>query len=100
VLVMYAGRMAELAPVEDLFERPRHPYTRALLACHPDRSDALTGIPGLVPSPLAPPPGCRFAPRCSLATEVCSRRPARLVTDAPGHLVGCRLADERQRVGA
>jgi peptide/nickel transport system ATP-binding protein len=74
-----------------------HPYTQALLACHPDRSDALAGIPGLVPSPLAPPPGCRFAPRCAYAEAICSRRTSRLVTDAPDHLVSCRLADERQR---
>jgi peptide/nickel transport system ATP-binding protein len=49
-----------------------------------------------VPSPLAPPAGCRFTPRCRQANEVCSRRPAHLVPDAPGHLVSCRLADERQ----
>ena len=96
ITVMYAGQTVEAGPTPDVLADPRHPYTRALLACHPDRSDALTGIPGLVPSPLAPPPGCRFTPRCTLATEVCSRRAARLVADGPGHLVGCRLADERQ----
>jgi oligopeptide/dipeptide ABC transporter ATP-binding protein len=53
-----------------------------------------------VPSPLSPPPGCRFTPRCRHAAEVCSRRLPRLVIDAPDHRVSCRLADERERVGA
>jgi len=100
ITVMYAGQTVEAGPTPEVLADPRHPYTRALLACHPDRSDTLTGIPGLVPSPLIPPPGCRFTPRCRHAAEVCSRRLPRLVTDAPGHLVSCRLADERQRVGA
>jgi oligopeptide/dipeptide ABC transporter ATP-binding protein len=100
ITVMYAGQTVEAGSTREVLADPRHPYTRALLACHPDRSGVLTGIPGLVPSPLAPPPGCRFTPRCSLATGVCSRRAARLVADAPGHLVGCRLADERQGIGA
>jgi oligopeptide/dipeptide ABC transporter ATP-binding protein len=90
----------EAGPTPVVLNHPSHPYTQALLACHPDRSDALTGIPGLVPSPLTPPPGCRFAPRCSHVTEVCARRLPKLVADAPEHLVSCRLADERQRVEA
>jgi peptide/nickel transport system ATP-binding protein len=97
--VMYAGQTVEAGPTREVLANPRHPYTRALLACHPDRSDGLTGIPGLVPSPLAPPTGCRFTPRCTHAVEVCSRRTPRLVTDSPGHLVSCRLADERRKVG-
>ena len=100
ITVMYAGQTVEAGPTPEVLADPRHPYTRALLACHPDRSDALTGIPGLVPSPLTPPPGCRFTPRCAHATDVCSRRISRLVADAPGHLVSCRLADERQSVPA
>jgi len=100
ITVMYAGQTVEAGPTSQVLIDPRHPYTRALIACHPDRSDALTGIPGLVPSPLSPPPGCRFAPRCSQVAEVCSRRLPRLVADSPGHLVSCRLADERQRADA
>ena len=100
ITVMYAGQTVEAGPTPEVLADPRHPYTRALLACHPDRADALTGIPGLVPSPLSPPPGCRFTPRCPHAAEVCSRRMPRLVTDAPRHLVSCRLADERQKVTA
>ena len=97
ITVMYAGQTVEAGPTREVLADPRHPYTRALLACHPDRSDGLTGIPGLVPSPLAPPSGCRFAPRCGNAAEVCARRLPKLVADAPEHLVSCRLADERQR---
>jgi peptide/nickel transport system ATP-binding protein len=96
ITVMYAGQTVEAGPTRAVLADPRHPYARALLACHPDRSSTLTGIPGLVPSPLKPPPGCRFTPRCSLALEACSRRDAHLVRVAPHHLVGCRLADELQ----
>jgi len=100
VTVMYAGQTVEAGPTPEVLADPRHPYTRALLACHPDRSTGMAGIPGLVPSPLRPPPGCRFTPRCPHAAEVCSRRTSHLVADAPGRLVSCRLADERQRAGA
>ena len=100
ITVMYAGQTVEAGPTNAVLADPRHPYTRALLACHPDRSDTLTGIPGLVPSPLAPPPGCRFAPRCGEVADVCSRRLSKLVADAPGHLVSCRLADERHGISA
>ena len=65
--VIYAGQTVEAGPTGALLAAPTHPYTRALLACHPDRSDTFVGIPGSVPSPLAPPPGCRFAPRCGAA---------------------------------
>jgi oligopeptide/dipeptide ABC transporter ATP-binding protein len=100
ITVMYAGQTVESGPTSTVLGRPSHPYTRAMLACHPDRSDTLTGIPGLVPSPLAPPPGCRFAPRCGQVAEVCARRLPKLVADTPEHLVSCRLADERLEVNA
>ena len=96
--VMYAGQTVETGPTPAVLADPRHPYTQALLACHPDRSQTLTGIPGLVPSPLAPPSGCRFTPRCRHAKDVCGARRSRLVLDAPAHLVSCRLADERHGI--
>jgi peptide/nickel transport system ATP-binding protein len=94
ITVMYAGQTVEAGPTRAVLDAPLHPYTSALLACHPDRSDALTGIPGLVPSPLKPPPGCRFAPRCGQARDVCNGRAARLAEMMPGRMVSCRLADE------
>ncbi|MFL5674155.1 MAG: ABC transporter ATP-binding protein [Chloroflexota bacterium] len=75
VMVMYAGRVAEEGPVSEVFTRPRHPYTRALLAAfpniHADRR-TLEVIPGSPPDLRDPPPGCRFAPRCAFAMDVCS----------------------------
>jgi oligopeptide/dipeptide ABC transporter ATP-binding protein len=71
VTVMYAGQTVETGPVHDVLDEPRHPYTRMLLACHPDRATELAGIPGQVPSPLQPPAGCRFHVRCPEAREQC-----------------------------
>ncbi len=89
--VIYAGQSVETGTTADVLSQPRHPYTRALLACHPDRSDGFAGIPGAVPSPLRPPPGCRFAPRCPEARAACPTRPPHLVTVAPAHAVDCVL---------
>lgn len=91
VTVMYAGQTVECGPVTAVLDEPLHPYTRLLLACHPDRAAELAGIPGAVPSPLAPPPGCRFHPRCPEARPICGA--ARPATHAPaaGHRVACVL---------
>ena len=89
VTVMYAGQEAETAGVGDFFERPRHPYTGMLLASLPTQGAALRGIPGDVPSPFAPPPGCRFHPRCPRATEVCRQTHNETAEPAPGHHVRC-----------
>ena len=62
--VIYAGQTVEQGTVRSILQAPAHPYTKALLACHPDRAMSFIGIPGLVPSPLARPPGCLFAARC------------------------------------
>jgi oligopeptide/dipeptide ABC transporter ATP-binding protein len=70
--VIYAGQTVEAGTVRSILDAPAHPYTRALLACHPDRATSFRGIPGSVPSPLAPPTGCRFAPRCADVRPVCS----------------------------
>src|SRR3546814_8646555 len=82
----------------DLFDRPKHPYTSGLLACMPNsamvRHDGgrrrLTPIPGTVPSILALPEGCTFAPRCPLAEEACRTAVPGLVPAVPGHLTRCR----------
>ena len=74
VVVLYAGRMVEVAPTDKLFAAPLHPYTAGLLASIPDidrRQHELAAIEGVVPSLSALPPGCRFAPRCHLAEPAC-----------------------------
>jgi len=92
VAVMYAGRVVERAPVGRLFAEPQHPYTIGLLGAVP-RLDApaenLAVIDGLVPSPHAPPPGCRFNPRCPFAVEICRSEVPVLTTLAPGHEAAC-----------
>ena len=89
VTVMYAGQEAETAGVRDFFERPRHPYTGMLLASLPTQGAALKGIPGDVPSPFAPPPGCRFHPRCPRASAICRATHNEVAEPAPGHFVRC-----------
>jgi peptide/nickel transport system ATP-binding protein len=94
--VMYAGQSVESGTTTEILMASRHPYTRALIDCHPDRSSAQQGIPGMVPSPLDPPSGCRFHPRCPSAIPVCqAERPARF-TDQTGHAVRCVLYDGNQ----
>jgi len=96
VAVMYAGKIVEYANVIELFEKPRHPYTRGLFRSLPsltERSARLPVIPGAVPSPLDFPSGCRFRTRCSLAQEICKQEPP-LAEVAPGHLAACHFADE------
>jgi peptide/nickel transport system ATP-binding protein len=89
--ILYAGRLAELAPVA---AAPRHPYTRGLLACFPSLDAAprrLSGIPGAPPDPRAPPPGCRFHPRCPDCMPICREAPP-LTTVALDHEVACHLS--------
>ena len=99
VVVMYAGRKVEEAPVDALFARPRHPYTRGLLASIPRLGEAsqnarrLAEIPGVVPSLKDEIPGCVFAPRCPHATEHCRREYPPLEDKGGGHSVACWEAD-------
>jgi len=102
--VMYAGRLVEFGPVAEVFESPRHPYTKALLRAAPTRykSDGpLTSIPGSVADIAHPPPGCRFHPRCPLAQSVCRSDPApRLLgtSDREEHRSACHFADEVAKI--
>jgi peptide/nickel transport system ATP-binding protein len=95
VVVMYLGRIVESAPTEALFDSPRHPYTQALLDQVP-RLDggrqAFRTVKGEIPSPLNPPPGCHFHPRCPMAGPRCSREVPRTITEG-GHTTACHLHD-------
>ena len=93
VAVMYAGQVVEAGTKRAVLAEPRHPYTRALLACHPDRMERLEGIPGSVPSPLTPPSGCRFHPRCAVAEAGCAGRAAGLTRQSDGRGIGCLRFD-------
>ncbi|VIO69408.1 Oligopeptide transport ATP-binding protein OppD [Bradyrhizobium ivorense] len=99
VVVMYAGKVVEEAPVDELFGNPRHPYTQGLIrsipridldAAHKTRLEA---IGGSVPILINPTPGCRFAPRCKYAMSICTEREPRLREIAPGHRMACHLGD-------
>jgi len=97
VAVMYLGRIVELAPTDALFQAPNHPYTRALLAEVPrlePRKKRFSALKGEIPSPLAPPPGCHFHPRCPLAYSRCSAERPVLKEIAPGRFSACHLNDE------
>jgi oligopeptide/dipeptide ABC transporter ATP-binding protein len=95
VAVMYLGKIVERAKTKELFKNPLHPYTKALfsaaLPAHPDivREEIL--LPGEVPSPINPPSGCHFHPRCPMAMPVCSEIEPKEQDMAPGHMVACHL---------
>ncbi|GGE28755.1 peptide/nickel transport system ATP-binding protein [Gemmobacter megaterium] len=88
ITVMYAGQEVESAPVDEFFNAPSHPYTAKLLASRPEGGGGMTGIPGELPSFYAPPPGCRFAPRCDRAQATCASRPP-VAQAGPAHIVRC-----------
>jgi oligopeptide/dipeptide ABC transporter ATP-binding protein len=95
IAVMYLGKVMELSPAEELYSRPIHPYTAALLAAipvpdpHENRARPRPVLGGEPPNPIAPPPGCRFHTRCPRATEICRRVEPPLVEHADGHLAAC-----------
>ena len=97
VAVMYLGIMAELAGRDELYDNPLHPYTQALLSAEPipdpkkDRARRRTILTGDVPSPINPPSGCRFHPRCPLAVDRCSQEVPAWRQVSPGHWVACHL---------
>jgi oligopeptide/dipeptide ABC transporter ATP-binding protein len=95
VAVMYLGRIVERARTKELFKNPLHPYTKALfsaaLPAHPDSVREEIILPGEVPSPINPPPGCRFHPRCPLAMPVCAEVEPEEKPTSPDHTVACHL---------
>jgi peptide/nickel transport system ATP-binding protein len=95
VAVMYLGRIVELAPEQDLFERPQHPYTQALIAAVPEPDPAARGrrsvLEGDLPSPVDQPSGCAFHPRCPRAAERCRREAPALGPSPTGGLVRCHF---------
>ncbi len=97
VVIMYLGRVVEIASTEGLFARPNHPYTKALLAEVPrleSRHHDFVPVPGEIPSPLEPPSGCHFHPRCPHAMARCVSEVPALREVAPGRLSACHLNDQ------
>jgi peptide/nickel transport system ATP-binding protein len=109
VIVMYAGRKVEEAPVEDLFAQPLHPYTRGLMNSiprlalmrheHARTVERLQEIPGMVPALSNLPAGCTFAPRCAFASDVCRRDYPAYEEKHPGHWAACWHSDAVARAG-
>jgi oligopeptide/dipeptide ABC transporter ATP-binding protein len=97
VIVMYGGKIQEVATVKELFRNPLHPYTKGLLASLPtvdgEKQKRLTTIPGSVPSILDLPAGCKFETRCSVRIERCVLEEPELIESTPGHWVRCHLVN-------
>jgi len=100
VIIMYAGKVAEVGDVNSLFRHPRHPYTKALLTSFPDikgERKALTGLSGSPPDLLNPPAGCRLHPRCPAVMDICGKDEPRLVQISEDHQAACHLVGEGGR---
>ncbi|MDB5056558.1 MAG: oligopeptide/dipeptide transporter, ATPase subunit [Chloroflexi bacterium] len=101
IAIMYAGRIVELAPSGELFSQPKHPYTVGLMNSFPSirgEKKHLQGIPGTLPDLVAPPPGCRFAPRCPQVMGRCNTADPILREVSPGHWVACYLYPETEGI--
>jgi len=96
--IMYAGKIAEIGSVHDVFKDPLHPYTRGLIEAIPSlEREPVKSIPGLAPSPLNWPPGCRFHPRCPFAMPICSKKEPPLREITPGRYVACYLFGDEKK---
>jgi len=97
IAVMYLGKIVEMAPTEELFNQPLHPYTIALLSAipipDPDVRRERILLTGDVPDPIDPPPGCRFHPRCEFAVQICEEQEPELTDVGGGHLVACHCGE-------
>ncbi len=95
VNIMYAGTIVESGVTDQVFSHPKHPYTKALMACIPKLTGAgiAEGIPGRIPDYLNPPAGCRFCPRCPMAEDICRKQKPPRTEAEPGHWVRCFCAE-------
>jgi peptide/nickel transport system ATP-binding protein len=105
IAVMYAGRVVEYGPTLTVLEKPRHPYTIALINSAPvpdpwKRNLIKAQVRGEVPSAINPPPGCRFNPRCPYAEEICRREDPPLLEIAPSHLAACHFVEKTEGLKA
>jgi oligopeptide/dipeptide ABC transporter ATP-binding protein len=102
VMVMYLGHAVEIAPAQDLFDHPRHPYTRALLSAtpiaDPDRRVERIKLTGELPSPMNPPGGCPFHPRCTLANDRCRAEMPALLAVGTTRVACHAVAEGRDRI--
>jgi oligopeptide/dipeptide ABC transporter ATP-binding protein len=98
IVVMYLGSIVEMVPAQELYKNPKHPYTEALLSAVPsiDPNTHKTRIilPGEIPNPSDPPPGCKFHTRCRYAREICSKETPKWRDMGNDHYVACHLADQ------
>jgi oligopeptide/dipeptide ABC transporter ATP-binding protein len=100
IAIMYAGRIAEIAPADEVYVRPLHPYTKALLSAVPipdpvvQRERRREVLEGEIPNPIDPPPGCRFQTRCPMATDLCRTQNPVLEQKSRGHWSACHYSDQ------
>ncbi|MFZ5807791.1 MAG: ABC transporter ATP-binding protein [Chloroflexota bacterium] len=101
--VMYLGNLVEMAQTQELFQQPLHPYTEALMSSIPEADPDIAMRPiklsGEIPSPIDPPSGCAFHPRCQYAQEICSQSRPEWREQRPGHFVACHFSDTLQLKG-
>lgn len=95
IAVMYVGKLVELAPTKEIFASPQHPYTEALISAIPipgrRASKKRIILKGTVPTPIDPPPGCRFNPRCAFSQSICAKEDPEFIETKKGHFVACHL---------